>query len=715
MRLSTALCVGLLTTLAAIAQPGPGGGGPGPIIPNIGNTNQVDAEGPGYLKIDRIADGHLVNAFGDSITVGVGATTTNTGYIADLARAEGWTFNNWAKNSSQVWDQAPWVMGFNNFTIATNSVSTLALGINDAAVNQSSNTISEGLTLFSQAHQAEIAFLAIPDGTTNKLFGNSASITRVGQWDTLSHFGTNVIRSWTVGSTATFSVFGNHVLVCYGKQYWPAAAGTFSLTIDGTSYGSYNSFTTGNLTTINGMTNGPGFIVIPNLGVNTHTCVVTVTSPTSNLTNFVYIWWVAGIDQLPNQRVSPHVYVSNASRKSTTGYANTGGSDTNLFNFNRVIAQDVVSLASLGLDVTLVNIVNAFDPFNQSTDGIHPNDAGHAQIAEAWLWSINRLAKPGLRTTSEFVSNPDHVYAIKDIAPGTTTMSNLPLTPPIGDRIWAGDVITPRGTGWNVVWDGTIWRLDGWTQPAATSDPVAYFLNAFAESLSVVNAKTMAFSWNRPVLKYASSTGLGQEVNTGASSGSVGNVSGGYPVIGLTTGSTAAGDNIGQGTFYTLLSGDRFGAGWVSITPTAATSAETFYAILNSFSSSSTLTNIQAESSGFVYDPFNGTGITNSLPAADYGLTNYWIAYSCHSGTTNCHAAVANSLGLQRFFVTGTTTSNIFYVNGSAVLTNTVVPTVGGYYAMEQITKIGTGATSRILYTANKHSHLRYATALTLP
>lgn len=323
-------------------------------------------------------------AFGDSYTTGSGASSPSLAWPQLFAASRGWTLTNSAVAGNWVADQALYVYPK---AVAAGDQSLYQLGTNDAR-----NYSSVGQqTSFKKMHAAAIAWLAVP--RSRLTIGQSFSQT--GTW-------TNMATAWTTSiglastvaaSTATATVFGTTAYLWYIIQ--TGNTSTFTVSVDGVSYGTYSvgpDLGT-SMTTIAGAAFAPALLRIPNLTDGAHSIVVTVVA-LGGTGAAVYIMGASG-NQGHSGKDGPNVFVGNVPRLNSTGYAAGGGSDTQTTYFNAVIRDNVAMLALDGLNVTLADHAYGLNTTTDlNADGIHPSDAGHQKVADAFISAVNQIAKP---------------------------------------------------------------------------------------------------------------------------------------------------------------------------------------------------------------------------------------------------------------------------------------------------------------------------------
>ncbi len=335
-------------------------------------------------------------AYGDSITNEVGASSPANAYINLLATSRGWslTTNN-AVDGDMVPDQADPVFAE---VIGDGEQSTIMLGTNDQRFYEES---VPKRTAFKVGHAALLAWLAIPDARKQK--GQDAD-SETGTWtDTSSAYGGTLGRQSVVaGSTITFTVYGTVAYFCSILQN--SIVATFTVSIDGVVRGSFATGPGATITSVNGRTFTPQLIRIPGLSEGSHSLVVTVVTASGG--NPVYALWATG-NQGHKTKEGPNVWVGNVPRFTSAGYTASGGSDVDVAAFNAMIRANVTQLAADGLNVALVDSASRLNPaVDLGGDGVHPDDSGHAVIANAFIEAINQIQKPRTQGTDRPLTVP---------------------------------------------------------------------------------------------------------------------------------------------------------------------------------------------------------------------------------------------------------------------------------------------------------------------
>jgi hypothetical protein len=348
-----------------------GGGNPNPPSEPDGGTGATSNNG-------------TLQAFGDSVTVGIGAGFPIPGvnefqysFVNVLAGDLGLTASNHGIDGSQCQGQD--VTLFQQ-GVPAQQLSVWLTGYNDMRAD-GENTASQAT--YSACLTSMLAYLAIPD--TMKVTGQSASnIAFTGTWanDPTYSIGKG---SSTAGATATVTLNGAGTLyVVYGGG--SGIGGTFTITVDGGFPVAFNAGTC--TTTSSGYAPCTNYYRLPGLAAGVHTVLLTETS------GALYYEWASIV---PATLIAnpPNVYVGNCIREPAAGYAQNppddNGSDAAVVEFNAIIAADVALLRGDGLyNVVYVDVSDAYNPATeQAGDNIHPGTTGHAAIAAAFYAAIS--------------------------------------------------------------------------------------------------------------------------------------------------------------------------------------------------------------------------------------------------------------------------------------------------------------------------------------
>ena len=224
------------------------------------------------------------NAYGDSITYGSGASASNNCYVALLASYLGINLTNNGISGTLAIDNADVI--FTN-AVSTNSLATYLIGAND----QVQWSTAPALSAFQNIHQAQAAYLAIPDSW--KVYGsNTVTITYAGAWSASTNYGGIGRSSTSSSATATVAVFGGTIVVGYTAWKPATTSGKFTVTVDGVLQGTFNSYFDFDVTSPYGAgrTYGPCIAIIRGLAIGNHTVVI---QPTVNGQRTDFDWIAA--------------------------------------------------------------------------------------------------------------------------------------------------------------------------------------------------------------------------------------------------------------------------------------------------------------------------------------------------------------------------------------------------------------------------------------
>jgi hypothetical protein len=363
---------------------------PGAKLTVVGDSSSSTAPYPYYSY----------TAFGDSITAGVGASTLANDYVSVLASDLSVTVADDGVSGSTANSQEDSVYT-TNVPSTGSPLYTYMIGTNDISF-YGSNVDEQ--TNYQSFIMASAAYLAIPN--SNKVFGQSVSgVTYTGTWTNSTYYGGAISKySTTNGDTATFTTTGTVAYIAY--TILNGNGGQFSVTVDGTSEGTYDNYGYNNSSVTGSFSRnyGSGLARISGLSSGTHTIVLTVTSTTS-ASNQVFFDWATGNANLPTSG-GPTVLEGEVIPQYPTNLL--------VPVYNTLVADNVSTLSADGLNVHLVDTYDAID--NPSTElvvppGIHPNDIGHTKMAQAYLAVIQTVTG---------ISNPTN----KTLAVNSSTGNN---------------------------------------------------------------------------------------------------------------------------------------------------------------------------------------------------------------------------------------------------------------------------------------------------
>lgn len=314
----------------------------------------VGAEGIARLSSEPNPVGGAL--FGDSITVGVGATTYENSWAGKFLGD--YAVTNYAVSGDQAGDQSAKIQ--TSFTRVPSDIYTLIVGTND---HRTYKTDTAKKAAFKAFYRQCLAWMALP---VKKFARTGMTIT--GTWsDTgVNTFGKNTSQ---LGAKASATFNGTGVIVGTILQDSTSAASTVTVKIDGVSVGSFSCNVA--MTTVNGLTYAPAALYFGGLANTSHT--IELENTVSG--KIFYLDYIAETNQ-----VAPDIVVGNIIEMSAAGYSTYGTSQANVIAYNTMIADVVGEFATEGITIPLVDLYSSVNPATQLSDGVHPNDTGHAII-----------------------------------------------------------------------------------------------------------------------------------------------------------------------------------------------------------------------------------------------------------------------------------------------------------------------------------------------
>jgi hypothetical protein len=332
-----------------------------------------------------------LHAYGDSMTVGVGATSpSDTSYIPDMQIDFVWAgISNFGVSGSAVEDITSAIFTNENPGVTNNPLYTLLGGINDeGAISNPGSAVMEATHLYAGATWLSLA-------AVNKIAANSSSVTKTGTWSIDTTYSTITGEvSTTNGNSISFPFIAQSNTVFLWYRSFSSSGGLFTCTIDGLAV----TDTVSNSTILANQGVGP---TIPGgnfsvkaarfiTTVGSHTLACQVTSSTGSGNNVV----ILGIGITPEKKyrgkTAPNVYIGGVIYQAgDAGSALSAAVDT----INKTVANQ---LFADGLNVRFVDVrqyINSgVDMAGTATQncpastnpGLHPNDCGHRQIANAF-------------------------------------------------------------------------------------------------------------------------------------------------------------------------------------------------------------------------------------------------------------------------------------------------------------------------------------------
>lgn len=340
--------------------------------------------------------GGTVWVFGDSIATGFGASTEAAKLMTIVRSATGWELNNQAGAGLTS-------VGAGLYGLATNSSYkgsyVLMMGLNDT-LNLGDNANAK--TTYGNGLRALISWLGTPEG--NKIEAQEAGWSYTGTWADLNIYNLNGKFTTTVGNKANITISGSTIHIGYLANWdtvTPAPYTIFTAKVDGITLATVNSGIgnsksgdqkfTAYLLRFTGLSPGSHAVELTHAGTAGKAFAVCWISSNANITNNY-----------------PDVYVGNLLKPTAAGYASQGGLTNDAFvdNWNAINLQAAADMASDGLFVHHMDWLKVYDrAIHTGADGLHPNDAGNAVLADFVLKKMKAVTCEHLRKSINTCSN----------------------------------------------------------------------------------------------------------------------------------------------------------------------------------------------------------------------------------------------------------------------------------------------------------------------
>lgn len=282
--------------------------------------------------------------FGDSITVGIGASTAPKSWVGLYAPI----------NQAAAGSQAAEVS--NAALSASDTNYTLMIGTNDVRIYKDS---IEKQAHFKRFLRGILSALCHPVKTIAR------NMTATGTWVNTS---VNSIGRYTLtnGAKLSCTVTGSKIFVNYIIQANTLAISTGDVYIDSVLVGSISCDGQTNLmTTQNGLTYGSGCEVF-NVAEGEHLVEIINTSANGK---YFYINYVS------TNQTEPLVKISNIIKLGASTYTSLGITSATTDAYNAIINNVITDFCAI-----LIDNYSDINPAIHLSDGVHPNDAGHLII-----------------------------------------------------------------------------------------------------------------------------------------------------------------------------------------------------------------------------------------------------------------------------------------------------------------------------------------------
>lgn len=315
--------------------------------------------------------------FGDSVTCGGGASAPANGYAALMDATVAGPNTNFCHWGDEAADTALLVYANSNPTVSSTQAYTAMTGTNDVWV---CGTYPGCVATYTEALSATLAWLAMP--ASDKVFAQAAT-ARTGSWanDDTVRPGLG-LRSSVAGSSVTFSVrqavAGRNLYLAWQATVGSLASATVAVdgtvvdTVGGNGHGAEPA------PTPNGGTTTVFLKTYPLGAVGNHQVTVTVAPGALAGDAFTLLWGGTPTGTYTQTGV-PHLIAGGI-------LAENYGLRTDISALYDGVVQTVVEgLKADGLDVQFAATHSILTAPDDYVDILHPNDAGHKKIAQAFL------------------------------------------------------------------------------------------------------------------------------------------------------------------------------------------------------------------------------------------------------------------------------------------------------------------------------------------
>lgn len=325
-----------------------------------------------------------LHTVGDSVTAGLNASDAAHRWANLVNVSLDGVLSNNAVSATQLVDETSDSQNANRNQIYLGTsipivdVWAMELGYNDMRYF---GTDSNGIETFKRLLRSAVAWVSRI--ATDCYQMSNGAWTMVGSWSSLTINGLATKYSSTVNDTASISVTGTAVTVAYISHFGLGDGGTFEVKIDGnivaasidTDFGSSSGYGGGSPTQY-----APMALRYGGLSAGAHTVLITVKSAA-----VVQLAFVTG-----NGEASvPDVRVGGPLKMNVTGYASNSpynaGSDAAVTAFENTVKSVLADALTDGRLAKWADINAYYNISEVDTDNVHPADAGHAAIAQAFL------------------------------------------------------------------------------------------------------------------------------------------------------------------------------------------------------------------------------------------------------------------------------------------------------------------------------------------
>lgn len=242
-------------------------------------------------------------------------------------------------------------------------------------------TDANGLETYRRTLRAALAWISRAPADCKQ--ASNGAWTFTGSWSATTVNGLDTKYSSTSGDTASISATGTAVTLAYVSHFGLGDGGTFSVKIDGvtvassvdTDFGSSSGFGSGSPTRY-----VPMALRFAGLSAGSHTVLITLTSSA-----VVQVAFVTG----SGEATAPEVRVGGPLKMNSTGYSSNSpynnGTDAVVATYTATIKTLLRDGIADGRLMKWADVNSFYTPADVSGDNVHPDNAGHVDIENAFL------------------------------------------------------------------------------------------------------------------------------------------------------------------------------------------------------------------------------------------------------------------------------------------------------------------------------------------
>lgn len=321
-----------------------------------------------------------------------------------------------------------------------------------------------------------------------------------------------------------------------------------------------------------------------------------------------------------------------------------------------------------------------------------------------FLFTIGLLAQT---TVQKIIESGNNVYELKSdgsiiaasIAGDSYTVANLPASPDTGAIAYSSNVLTPYGTGGVVFYDGSTWRLVH-SYIEAKADLNDYLMAAYAIAYISTTPLTTARLYERGLENV-----YGPDINskywtTGSGASTAAYYSESpykWNALQLETGTTTTGEGSRGGYYLSLLANTHM-QGFKLKVMALCDATEKYYV---NFGIMANPWDHATDGTWFAYDMYQEEHSSSA--------TNNWLCVTSNSGSqTETDSGVAVAVEEVDLVIIEDSSSAVFYIDGTAVATNTSNLDAGIRMADAMHIQKTAGTTEREVHVYYTYSHIRW-------